>query len=428
MKNFSSFLVLGLGMGCFSMGALGQARPTASGPGFALPTVGGSLRYSLSTSESLANGLYNRDGIVSSTNITGNVAFITPSPVHPFSLIESGGYIVANSGQPSTFFENLLVSQALQFGRWSVTAADRVDYLPETPSTGLSGVPGVGDLNATPPPVDTPGTGAGLGILSLYGPRLNNSVSLAAARSLTGSLDFQASGTYSMLRYLGGTSAAVNGIDNNSTSGNAGLNYRIDARSRVGATYFYSKSSFPGQQFTFTTQGVNGFYSRQLTRRLSTYVSGGPLKLSSSSGSLSGPSINFGATASVTYAGKEFTQSVHYVRDTSSGSGVIAGDIADSVFYGINRTYGTRLGVAGSVGYARTHSLLDTQPFSSEGVTASAQVTQALSPHVSGFASYTFQRQTVTYATDLTNAFQGTYNVVSFGVTYSPSVHKLGAQ
>ncbi len=433
IKNLPSLLMGGVRSGCVGIlcaAAMGQARPTASGPGFALPTVGGTLRYSLSTAESLSQGIYNTGGVVSSTSFSGNLAFITPGVVHPFSLIESGGYIDGNSGQPSTSFEDLLLSQTLLLRRWSYTASNNLNYSPTTPTTGLSGVPGVGDINANPaPPVGSTNSGEGLGVLSVYGPRISNSTSLAASRPLTGSLFFQVNGNYTMLRFLGGTGDAVNGIDSNVETGSTGLDYRVDARNRTGVTYSYNKSSFLGQQFTFTTQSVTGSYSRQWTRRLSTFVSGGPLKLSSSEAALSGPSVNFTALASVNYAGKEFTQTLGYVRDTSTGSGVIAGAISDSVFYGVNRTFGRALGVAGTVGYARTKSILVTQPFDSEGVSASVQVTRALSPHISAFAAYTLQDQLLQQVpTGSSNAFSGIYQVASFGVTYSPSVHRLGAQ
>ncbi len=418
-----------------SLPLMGQAVPAGetaapvTSPGFNLPTVSGTLQYSLSVSESISNGFYNNTGIASSTNFSGNVALITASQKHPFSMIYSGGTLIGNSGQPSVYYQSLAFSQLASAGRWNFLFADSVSYLPESPTTGLSGVPGVGDVGLNPVQV---GDDTGLGILTTYGPRVSNIASATVSRPITGSLSFQAGGTYSILRYLGDTSSslAVDGLDTTSESGFAGLNYRIDARSNASVNYNLSRSSFSGSPFTFISQGVNVGYTRQLTRHLTFFASAGPQRVSSSNSALSGPSLNLAVNTGLTYSGKVLLQTLTYSRGVTNGSGVIPGATSDSITYAVSRRLGRAWGVAGSVGYARTRSLptLTTTLFSSDGVTASGQVTRSIGRHFSAFGSYTIEDQTIQNNTSALNAFNGTYQVFGFGITFSPNAIHLGGR
>ena len=417
-----------------SIPVLGQAVPagdpaTVTAPGFSFPTLSGTLQYSLTASEAISNGFYNNSGVASSTNFSGNVALITASQRHPFSMVYSGGTLIGNSGQPSVYYQSLAFSQVATAGRWNFLFSDAVNYLPESPTVGLSGIPGVGDLGLNPVQV---GDTTGLGILTTYGPRISNTAAATASRPITGSLTFQAGGTYSLLRYLGDTSSslALDGLDTTTVSGFAGLSYRIDARSSANVNYNFSRTSFSGSPFTFISQGVSVGYMRRLTRQLTFNGSAGPQRVSSGSPALSGPSLNLAASAGLTYAGKVLTQYLFYSRGVTNGSGVIPGATADSITYGVHRSFGRAWGLAGSVGYARTKSLptLTTTLFSSDGVTASGQVSRAIGRHFSAFGSYTLEDQTIQNNTTALNAFSGLYQVFGFGITFSPNPIHLGGR
>lgn len=426
---------------CFSLAlvalpALGQAVPAGdpapvATPGFSLPTLSGTLQYSLSASESISNGFYNSSGVASSTNFSGNVALITASQKHPFSMIYSGGVLIGNSGsrQPSVFYQSLAFSQVATLGRWNFLFADSVSYLPQSPTIGLSGIPGVGDVGLNPVQV---GDETGLGILSTYGPRVSNTASVTASRPITGSLSFQTGGTYTTLRYLGDTasSLAVNGLDTSSESGFVGLNYRIDARSSANANYNVSRSSFSGSPFTFISQGVNFGYNRQLSRRLTMFLSAGPQFTTSSYPGVSGSSLNLAASAGLSYAGKVLAQNLVYVRGVTNGSGVIPGATTDSLTYGVRRSFGRTWGLSGSVGYSRNRSLplLSNVDFSSDAVTASGQVSRSLGRRFSAFGSYTIEDQKVGTNNTALNAFNGFYQVFAFGITFSPNAIHLGGR
>jgi hypothetical protein len=154
-----------------SSGAVSNTLPS-SNFGFNLPTHLGTLSYSLSGSELLETGAYN-SGVSTSTVASGNLAYISKSDKDPFSAVYSGGYIfstVPGSSESSTY-QDLAISQVLRTRSWVFVLSDAVSYLPDSPTTGLSGVAGVGDIGVYP--VQT-GLGPAQDILTNYGTRLGN--------------------------------------------------------------------------------------------------------------------------------------------------------------------------------------------------------------------------------------------------------------
>ena len=277
-----------------------QAVPTAEvapvSTGFALPSVAGSLQYALSASESVSSDSYGTPGVVPSTYLTGDLAFITGSQRDPFSMVFSGGHSWANSYQPSFTFFNLALSQTASVGRWAIVLADAVSYMPGTPSTGLSGIPGVGDLGATPLPAGAnPGatginplpvpTSSGQGVLTGFSTQVDNTSSLSVQRQITGKTSLIASGSYFLMRFLGdtgGSTASITpGLDSDGDAASLGLNHRIDARTSVGGNYAYTRNTYSGYDFgtpmpAFSTQTASLLYTYQFTRKLATNLSAGP--------------------------------------------------------------------------------------------------------------------------------------------------------
>jgi hypothetical protein len=98
--------------------------------GFKLPTVNGTLHFSLSASENITLG-YNGDNQTTyATAFSGNVAFITPSVLYPTTVAYSGGYLLASGGQNSSYFQSLSATQAFNRRNYSVTLSDSLSYRP----------------------------------------------------------------------------------------------------------------------------------------------------------------------------------------------------------------------------------------------------------------------------------------------------------
>ena len=428
-----------------------QAVPTAEvapvSTGFALPSVAGSLQYALSASESVSSDSYGTPGVVPSTYLTGDLAFITSSQRDPFSMVFSGGHSWANSYQPSFTFFNLALSQTASVGRWAIVLADAVSYMPGTPSTGLSGIPGVGDLGATPLPAGAnPGatginplpvpTSSGQGVLTGFSTQVDNTSSLSVQRQITGKTSLIASGSYFLMRFLGdtgGSTASITpGLDSDGDAASLGLNHRIDARTSVGGNYAYTRNTYSGYDFgtpmpAFSTQTASLLYTYQFTRKLATSLSAGPQWISIATPGNT-PSLSLFANLSGTYTGKFSNASLVYTRNANSGYGVVDGSISSSVTFSATRSFDRVWLCAATAAYTQTTGLPSSisLPFSFHTTVAGAQVTRAIARSFSAFASYTVQNQSNQGAQAAVDLYSGLTQVAGFGITYSPAAVRIG--
>ncbi len=75
-------------------------------------------------------------------------------------MLYAGGVLFGNRyGQGVRPFQTFAVSQGLVTAAWIFGISDSVSYLPQSPTTGLSGIPGVGDLGSQP--IQGPSVGPG---------------------------------------------------------------------------------------------------------------------------------------------------------------------------------------------------------------------------------------------------------------------------
>lgn len=393
--------------------------------GFQLPQLSGRFNYSLNVSELISSGFYG-GGTQYSTNLSGNASYLSSNTKHPFSTIYSGGVLLANSGQPTTVYQSLSLAQGYVTQKWNFQIADTVSYLPESPVTGLSGVPGVGDLGINPLPQ---GPEAGIGILTTYGPRVSNTITGSAGRILSAHLSAQASAYNNIQRFVGANSTY--GVDNTSEGGTGGVNYRFNTRNTLFLNYNYTNFSYGGDVSSFSTQSGTVGYSRQWTRRLATSVYAGPQYVAYGNPALGGPSTQLTAGASASYAGRSAFYTLAYSRGTTNGSGVIGGSFANSVIGAAHRQFGRTWALSGSLGYTRSSSLpsLNLATFSSDSVAAGAQASRSLGRRFVGYASYTVQEQSTAGFVPLyntynvangSNAFSGVTQTFGIGVSYSP--------
>ncbi len=405
-----------------------QALPTAVAPssyqGFQLPTLGGQLTYGLSASQTVITGYQGAGGnaTVSSTNLSGDFAYISSSETHPFSMVYSGGYLASESStMPSSWFHNLALSQSYRTRTWNFVLSDLVSYLPESPVGGLSGVAGIGDLGVTPVQV---GVYEAPGILTNYAQRVSNIVSGSAEHNLSGSTSVTGTGSYVIQRFL--NSAADLTDDSNELEASGAINHRMDARNTFAANYSYMQFTYVGQSYSFTSNGINFEYIRHFSPHLTLDSSLGPEWTASSL--LTATSTNLAAAISLNYSGQRNSTSLAYTRGTSSGSGVVEGALSDSVIFSARRSLNRVWTGATSVSYVYSQSLPNSVylPFTIQSETASVQLSRAIGRDFSGFASYTLEHQTTEGNSLSPLTFSGLQQVFGFGVTYSPSAFHLG--
>ncbi|CAN5519532.1 hypothetical protein BH10ACI4_BH10ACI4_01520 [soil metagenome] len=420
-----------------SIGAFAQAAPTATAgpaiysPGPMLPLMDGNFQYSLTASEIVQFGNSYSGGSGTSTssitNLSGNMQYTNSSSSHPFSMIYSGGVLFSNYyGRGVSTFQSVSASQGLIKGRWAMGVSDTLSFLPQTGTTGVSGIPGVGDLGVAPifDPLAPNQT-----VLSNYGRQINNSLSGNITRQLTGRTSISGTGNYGILRFIDGV-----GFSSNQISGQVGINHQLDRRSSIGVNAQYSTYSYGINSTSFQSRGLNLTYSRTLTKELSISASAGPQWTNSflalpiaGSGvttSVLVPSrLGVSANAAVLYTHHHFNSSVVYTRGVNSGSGLQIGSIADSLSGQVGRGWGRDWSGSLSGSYARTTGLALSGTVTS--IYGGAQLTRRLGQKFSAYMSYTAIQQSAPSSLVGLNAYNGLTHSIGVGVTFAPRRTRL---
>jgi hypothetical protein len=421
----------------------GQAVPAGGTPmspmttntvGPNLPDFDGIVHYALTASEVAQLGYYGSGVTTYSTALSGDVSYTAKSVVYPTSLTLASGVSFADQqAQSTTGFANVALSQGYITRTWVFNISDSFSFLPQSPTVGLSGIAGVGDLGASP--VQGPGAGPAGGIFSNAGNRISNSLIGSVERQLDRKTSLSGSGSWVVFHFLD----SDNGYDNASILGQVALNRRLDARSSVSlsavySTYNYSGSTIAASQPDIETRGINLSYQRVLSRAFSVSVSAGPQWISSSNSTLIPSSLNASASANLSYQHRLTTASVGYSHGVNGGSGVLPGALSDSFSGSLGRTIGRTWVASVNAAYARSSGL--TQFFSGgaivpanvvyDTVFGGAQVTRRISAYFSGYASYEAQNQSQNNVFAGQNALNGTSQTVAVGITFTPRSTRLG--
>jgi hypothetical protein len=427
--------VFALAAGCSVM-ASAQALPAAEASpistGFALPTHLGSLRYGISGSQSLLWGYYGESGVSSATSVSGDLAYLSDSKLHPFSLVATGGHSFGERGEPSNSFFGLGFSQVANIGRWGLVVSDNLSYLPGTASPGLSGVAGQGDLGVNPIQITGDST---QGLLTNYANRINNIVALGVSRQLTGKTSVSASGNYTTLKFidttLNNSNQSTAGLDSTSETGQGGLQHQVDSRNSFGASYGYSKYSYSNNNFGiiapgFASQDVAASYGHHFSPRLSVSLSGGP-QWTTIQTATNVTSTSVFVDASGIYDGKFTNFGLTFVRSTNNGYGTLGGGLSNGVTFSASHRFGIVWNVAASANFSQTSSLaaVGIPEFTAETNVDGVQMSRALRRNLSGYASYTYQRQN-TSGLGAISTYSGTSQIIGIGITYSPDAIRLG--
>lgn len=404
--------------------------------GPSLPSISGLFNYSLSASELLQSRGYGGSGIGASTALSGNASYSSASVARPFSMLYAGGLLLGNqyAGTVRTF-QDFSISQGLVAGAWIFDVSDSVSYLPQSPTTGLSGVPGVGDLGSQP--VQNPSSGPAGGLLSNGLTNVSNALSGSVERRLTPLTSISGRGSWSMLRFPNG-----DGIENTQYTGDVGLNHKLDARDTISGNAVYATFSYgSGIDLSMQTRSLNVAFERVLSRKLSMSASAGPQWINSSNSALIPSRLSVAVNASLLYAAESTTASVTYVRGVNGGAGIQPGAFSDNIAAAAGRSYGRDWTVSLSADYTHTSSLVQTAtltgasglnsvfPYtggSGNTVFGGGQVTRRLSESLSCYGSYNLQHQSIGESLVLQNGFSGFNQTFGLGISFSPRSIHLG--
>jgi hypothetical protein len=429
----------------FGVRSYGQAVPTATATptstaaganGPRLSWVDGTVHYALSATELIQFGYYGAGNVASTTALSGNVGYESLSLTHPFSLLFAGGVLFGQAGQGVTTYQNIAVSQSLIKGKWIFGVMDSFSFLPQSPTTGIAGIAGVGPIGTLP--IQGPSSGPAGGVLTYSANRISNTVSGNVERLLTGKTSISGVGSWSVLHFLDQNA----GYDTTSTSGQVGINHRINVRNSVSLSAVYTTydtsgiynniPGFPNNNVTYQTKGLNLTYNRQWTRALATDVSAGPQWISSSAAQVDPNRLNAYVNAGMSYSRKLTNFGARYTHGVNAGSGVFAGAESDSFSLSANRNFTRQWQGSAVFNYTRSSRLLVVGPV---GVLPSGainteygtlQVMRGFTRTISGYASYSVQNQDVNSAYSAQNIFNGLSHSVAFGVSWTPQSTRLG--
>jgi hypothetical protein len=388
-----------------------QVEPEATGP--RKLSVPGNLHYALRYSQTAEFGATLDDWQTSSAS--GSLDYANDKAHLPFHLNYGGGYTwtIAGPAYSTGLFQRLLLSQAYVQRKWNLLVSDDVSYRPQAPTTGFSGIPGIGEpiggSSPTPPSSEL--------ILTLNTHVVNNVVNGEYERSLSYGTTLSIGGGSELLRYPDG-----NGLNTNSQMANAGFIGRLNARNSLSCNYRFSQFSYPLYGFSFTTNaGLFGF-KRSWNRKIATYVSAGPQWTGSSDATAIPSTTTVAADATINYRFRFVSTGLHYSRGVNGGGGYLPGGESDTVSANFSREFGKKLNVGIEGSYRRTAGLIN------NGVTNSkyggVQASRRIGRYLSAYANYTAMDQSSSSALPA-NALSQLIHVVGFGIEYSPRETRL---
>lgn len=370
--------------------------------------VSGTLRYDLRYSQT-AQFYAGTLGNAQSSAVSGELTYANINQARPFSVTYSGGdmWNISGGSYGSGVFQHLIVSQGVLGRSWSLNLSDDVSYLPQSPTLGFSGIPGVGDLPQQPSSPSQP-------ILLLNTRSIYNSLSPSFSHILNHATSLGINGSYGILRYPDG-----NGLETNQLQVGSQISRRLNALNSISGQYSYARFSYPDYTITMGTQSVMFSFQRTWSRRLSTSAGAGPEWVQGSSSLAIPSSTNIAASANVNYTAGLTSANLGYSRAASGGGGTPTqiGVHNDDVYAGLSRQYGKNLSVSATGGYMRTQGLKQSGVTSGEFGGASAN--RRLGRYMIVFVNYSAIHQTSSAALP-TNAIGGLSHVIGFGIGYSP--------
>jgi len=345
---------------------------------------------------------------------SGDVEYLNGRGRTPFSLTYSGGYIAGISGSESGtgVFQHLLISQGYFTRRGSLSLRDDLGFYPQSPTTGFSGIPGVGYLPGQPgPPIDS--------ILALNVRSLNNTATATFSHELNYNTTFSVDGSYDSIRFPSGGS-----LDINQVGMRPQVSWRLNALNSASVQYVFSRFNYIGSTFTMETQSVQPGYSRVWSRQLTTSVSAGPEWIGSDDELKLPQTIGLSANAGGTYAAKSTSVSLNFYRSVSAGAGLGAtiGIRNSDATAGISRAFGRDLTIGATGSYRNSQGFL--QSGSTNGEYGSVNATRRIGEIITVSASYTAFHQTSSLPLE-TSALNGLAQVIGFSVAYHPRENQV---
>ena len=389
-----------------SLAAVAQVEPAATGPARATGTLDYSLHDSVTAWWSAVLGSQEAN------SVSGVVDYTAGKARQPLSVSYSGGYTfnIAGENYDSGYFQNLRLAQTISGRKWRLRIGDVITYLPQAPTLGTAGIPGLGDPLTGPPTTGNPSQT----VLTQNTHTINNMTTASFSIPITFAISLIADGTYQILRY-----PDLNGLDTTAMYGGGGITDRLDARTTLGGDVRESRYSYSGSSIAFTTTSMVVSISHNWSKGFSTHAAVGPDWISSHESSTGIPSsTNLSITGGASYHKRFDTISLDYYHGDNGGSGVFYGAQFNSLSASYSRMIEKKTILSARFGWVQD-SGLQAGSGSSSGVFAGASFSRKLGKQFSFGTSYTATEQTQT-GTIAGTAFSGLLQGVSVSLGYAP--------
>lgn len=410
MNAIQKLAVLFLGV---PMGVAAQVAPAAIGSPDPFMLIN-KLQYAVRYSES---SMFSSDIDSSqSSTLSGDLFYVTRSEHRPLTIDYGGGYTWAtgDASYGAGQFHRLHLSQAIEGRRLSILFGDDVSYLPQSPMTGFTGIPGIGEPIGTSDST----TSNGQSILTLNTHAVNNAASGEITDTITSRTDLGVTADYNVLRFPNG-----DGLDTDSTEATVQLLHRLSSRNSLMAQYQFAQYTYTGSPLTIDTHVIGVGAERLWTRNFSTSFTVGPQWLKSSYTAVTPDSNDVSAAVTATYKHGLSQAAVNYSRSTNGGAGYLYGGEVDSVQGTYTHDFAMTWTLGLSGGYYRTQALDTSDTALASGTTnatfGGVEATWRINDNLIGFVNYTGTNQSSSSALP-SNAANFLLHYVGFGIGYSP--------
>lgn len=301
----------------------------------------------------------------------------------------SGGFSKGNPGSNlGQNYQEVGVTQLLWRGRWHFMAGGQFTYLPES-DFGFNVFRSIPDptanLNSTAVPTQT--------VFTQPTVQLHETGMSEVDYQLSRLSSISAYGTFSRQSFDNS-----NLLNSNQINATLGYNRTLNPRDSVALTYSFGQFSFEDTSPQLQTHTIQLFYAHKFARDLGLKVSVGPQLRSfqNINGAAPGIDANVAGSAELDYQLRHTHLDLGYLRETTSGSGVLVGSLVDQVSLSADRQLSKMWHGTLSMAYAHTSELESFPPGPKQAFNAAyAHVTinRRLSRTVEGFFSYGIQIQ-----------------------------------
>lgn len=366
------------------------------------PTLHGAIRYS----QIFQNAA--QTGRIATSTISGDLDYVSGNVRRPFALLYAGGGIFTTDTLGNTIFQNIQASQGFVARNWNLTLGNTFSYLPEAPTSGLAGIPGVGDLTGSGSGILPPGVAPNQSVLASNASRYSEAFSADLERRISSDTSIEGSGAFGLLRFPGGK-----GIDSQQEAASIGINRRLNSLNTLSADFRYARFQFSSTGFAFQSPSVALDYKRQWNRTWLSDISFGPQWVRSSNPALLPDRLLLDGAATLSFERGENSGVLAYSQGASGGSGALGGAQLDDLQAGFSRNLQREWTLAATLSWARTSGLQTGSQASGSSTTGGQgslilpaqskidaeygglQLTRRMGRHLTAYLSYTAQYQSI---------------------------------